>query len=234
MTQSCQEKVVGILGGMGPYATLSFFQCLLDCTPAEKDWNHVHVIIDNNPKIPSRTRAFLFGEADPVAGMVESANRLGRAGCDFVVVPCNSAHFFLPRVREQTQVPFIDMVDETSRRVLEHGWKRVGLLAGEVTVKGRLYEARLERHGVTVLQVDDEQQTEVRDVIEYVKKNAGPEKTRPLMERLLKSLQRRGSEVVILGCTELPLAMPGVRTECPTLDSARILGEAAIQRSKNL
>lgn len=232
MSQITKELTVGIIGGMGPYATLEFFQSVLKHTPAEKDWEHLHVLIDNNPKIPSRTRAFLYNEADPVPMMVESANRLSDAGADFVVLPCNSAHYFLPRVRQCCKVNFIDMIDVTSLAVLALGSQTVGLLAGEVTVLGRLYEDRLCEKGVKVLQVTDEDQVVVREIIEDVKHAHVDTVTYDKMNRLIAGLKKRGADTIILGCTELPVVMPGVTVGCLIVDSVDVLAKAVVARAK--
>lgn len=233
MTRFNRELTVGVIGGMGPYATLAFFQCLLDHTPARKDWDHLHIVIDNNPKIPSRTRAFLFDEEDPVPMMVESANRLRDSGADFVVVPCNSAHYYLARVRERTSIPFIDMIDETCQAILAKGAKAVGLLAAEVTVGGGLYEQRLNPRGVEVHQVTEQQQELVRAVIEDVKQNRVGEETRSTMQILIDSLEARGVDTIVLGCTELPLAMAGVVTRSAIVDSTAVLAEAVVRVAKS-
>ena len=225
------EQTVGVIGGMGPYATLAFLQCMLDRTTAQKDWDHIRTITDNNPKIPSRTRAFLYGEADPSPMMAESAQALRVAGADFVVVPCNSAHYFLPAVRNLTDVPFIDMIDETSQAIADSGAKIAGLLGGEVTVQGGLYEQRLNPRGIEVLQVSAEDQAMVRSVIEDAKQNRISESTYRAMELLIAGLARRGAERVILGCTEFPLVMPGVQAACGVVDSMSVLAEAAIRRA---
>ncbi len=232
MTKHAEEMTVGVIGGMGPYATLAFFKSVLDNTPAHKDWDHLRIIIDNNPKIPSRTRAFLFGEDDPVPMMIESAKTLGVAGADFVVLPCNSAHYFLPRVRGSVDVPFIDMVDETCKAVIAVGAIKVGLLAGEVTVRGRLYERRLEGHSIDVLQVSEEQQVLVRSIIEDGKKNAVCDLTRGNMQSLISELEERGADAIVLGCTELPMAMEGIVTRCVIIDSLDVLAKAVVQEAK--
>ena len=90
-TDRPNDRTVGILGGMGPHATADFFALLVRLTPAEKDWNHLHIVVENNPRIPSRTRAFLFGEESPVPYLVAGAKRLEAAGAQVIVVPCNSA-----------------------------------------------------------------------------------------------------------------------------------------------
>jgi aspartate racemase len=228
------ELTVGVIGGMGPYATLAFLQCMLDNTIAQKDWDHVRTITDNNPKIPSRTRAFLYGEADPSPMMAESANALRDAGADFVVLPCNSAHYFLPRVHTLTDVSFINLVEETSRVIAASGAKVVGLLGGEVTVQGGLYEERLNPRGIEVLQVTGDEQKLVRSVIEDAKQNRVVESTFGVMEALIRGLASRGAQTVILGCTEFPLVMHGVNAGCATVDSMEVLARAAIRRATQL
>lgn len=224
-----KRKAIGVMGGMGPYATLAFFKSILDNTPAQKDWDHARVIIDNNPQIPSRTRAFLFGEEDPVPQMIASANSLKAAGADFVLMPCNSAHYFLPRIREQTNIPFVDMIGLVSEVVLSMGVRQVGLLAGEVTVKGGLYEQRLEKHGVHVLQVSDDEQAVVRSVIEDAKKNAITNGTRSKLRELIGRLAERGAKAVILGCTELPIVLQGEDAGCVLIDSMDVLAKEAVR-----
>lgn len=231
MRLDSQELTVGVIGGMGPYATLAFLQCILNNTPAEKDWDHIRTITDNNPKIPSRTRAFLYGETDPAPMMAQSANHLRDAGADFVVVPCNSAHYFLPRVRTLTDVFFIDMVEETAGVIATSGAKVAGLLGGEVTVQGRLYEDRLNSRGIEVLQVTSDEQQLVRSVIEDAKQNRIGQSTFEVMEALIGGLASRGAEVVILGCTEFPLVMHGVNSGCVTVDSMEVLAKAVIRHA---
>ncbi|CAK0757092.1 aspartate racemase [Gammaproteobacteria bacterium] len=226
------DMVVGVIGGMGPYATLSFFKCLLDNTPSKKDRDHLHVIIDNNPKIPSRTRAFLFNKDDPVPAIVKSANSLKFAGADFLVMPCNSAHYFLERVREQVDIPFINMIEKTCREVLILGPKSVGVLAGEVTVKGRLYEQFLEKYGIKVLQVSDKEQVTVRNIIEEVKNNSVTSNTRKHFQELLGILEEMGADVIVLGCTELPFVVEGISTSLPIVDSAEALAKAVVRNAK--
>lgn len=227
-----QDLTIGVIGGMGPYATLALFKALLDNTPAHKDWDHPRVLIDNNPKIPSRTRAFLYGEPDPVQHIVRGAEGLRAAGADFVIMPCNSAHYFLPQARAQTDVPFVNMIEETSQLVLAAGCGRVGVLGGEVTVHGRVYEQWLESAGVGVLHVTDDEQKVVRAVIEDVKLNAVSHNTCSRVQDLVTRLEARGAEAVILGCTELPLAMQGVTAKAKIIDSLDALAKAAVHRAK--
>ena len=107
------QKVVGILGGMGPFATALFFEKMLELTPAKKDWEHLRIIIDNNPKIPSRSRHYLYGEESPVLGMIETCRRLEAYPVDFIVIPCNSASCFLEDVQAKINIPILNIFEIT-------------------------------------------------------------------------------------------------------------------------
>ncbi|HET7037665.1 MAG TPA: amino acid racemase, partial [Thermomicrobiaceae bacterium] len=109
--------VIGILGGMGPLATADLYRKIIEVTPARTDQEHLHVIIDADPSIPERTTALLHGGEDPTPKLIAGARRLAAAGVDFIIVPCNTAHAFLPRVEAAVDVPFISMIEETARHV---------------------------------------------------------------------------------------------------------------------
>lgn len=227
------ELTVGIIGGMGPYATLAFIQNILANTPAQKDWDHLRTIIDNNPKIPSRTRAFLFNEESPVAMIAQSANGLKEAGADFVVLPCNSAHYFLPSVRKYTNIEFLDMIDAACDEIEVQGARRVGIIGGEVTVKAGLYEQRLGPRGISVLQVSDNEQGIVREIIEDGKLNSVTDRTREKLQSILESLKKNGADTIVLACTELPMVMPGIPVNCGIVDSLDVLAKAVVLKAKN-
>ena len=198
-TQERQEMTIGILGGMGPYATLDFYRQLLDVTPAKKDWEHLHVLIDSNVKIPSRTRAVLYGEASPVPGMIESINNLARAGAEVVAVPCNSAHFFYEEVVPHIQIPWLNIIDATSEEIRRLGKRAPLVLGGFVTVEKRLYNRRFPDAAYLAQAGNDV----VSQVIEDVKLNAAVEPGRmgELKEVVRSSLDR--ADCVALACTEL-------------------------------
>ena len=110
------EKVIGILGGLGPEATVFIFQKILQHTPASKDQEHLRILIDNNPKIPERLPAILGSGPDPVPMMVSSGQALTRAGAEFIIIPCVSAHYFLPELRRKITLPILSMLDEAAHR----------------------------------------------------------------------------------------------------------------------
>ncbi len=100
-----QEKIIGILGGMGPAATLALYERIIALTPAQCDQDHLRVIIDSNPKIPDRTAAILGNGESPLPAMAESAKTLERAGADFIVIPCNTAHYWLDELQKEVAIP---------------------------------------------------------------------------------------------------------------------------------
>jgi len=150
------EKVIGILGGMGPEATLGFFERIIAHTPATRDQEHLRVIIDSNPHVPDRTAAILLGGESPVPLMVAGVEALQRAGADFVVIPCVSAHFFLEELRRRVSLPVISMFDVTAEHIRrDHPRiKTVGLLGTTGTVAGGHFQARLAQDRIETVRRD--------------------------------------------------------------------------------
>src|SRR3982751_789037 len=122
------EKVVGVIGGMGPEATVDFMRRLVARTPARDDADHLHVLVDNNPKIPSRIAALIEGTGeDPTPVLCAMARGLQAQGADFLVMPCNTAHFYLPAIAASVSIPMLDMVQLAIAKLAGAG--KVGLLA---------------------------------------------------------------------------------------------------------
>jgi aspartate racemase len=226
------KKIIGILGGMGPYATLAFSKVLLDNTKAERDCDYVHTIIDSNPQIPSRTRAYLFDETSPVEGMIKSAKKLIDSGAIILTLPCNSAHYFLPEVEKALHVKFINMVEATSKYIIQKKYKKIGILGGEVTVGAKLYEKELLIKNISVVHVDRERQKTVRAIIEDVKRNCITETTKRDLKKILEHLYDKNCETVILACTELGSVIEAMEDNCSIVDSLDCLARAALKAAK--
>jgi len=147
------DRVIGIIGGMGPEATVDFYREIIRLTPAQKDQDHIPVLIYSNPRIPERTQAILHGGEDPTPYLIDAARILERAGAGILAIPCNTAHYFLPRVRPAVKIPILDMIEETFLRTrAEVGdIKAVGLLATTGTVESGVYRNIFTRHGVSIL-----------------------------------------------------------------------------------
>ncbi|MHC4625408.1 MAG: cysteate racemase [Planctomycetota bacterium] len=230
-----REKTIGILGGMGPYATADLFGKILEHTPAKKDWEHLRIIIDNNPKIPSRTRAILYDEESPVAMMIETARNLQMAGADFVVIPCNSAHVFLPEVLSSVEIPILDMIAQTVDYIAKESQQitAVGLLAAKIVVDARLYQARLEAVSIKTVTPTDDQQPKVREVIEDVKLNRNSEGVKSKLADLIGALTTQGAQAIIAGCTEISIVAKSLVVDVPIFDSNEILAKAAVKMARS-
>jgi len=232
------EKVVGILGGMGPEATLDLFQKIIKFTNASKDQDHLRVIIDSNPKIPDRTEAILGRGEDPVPMMVRSVLALERAGASFVVIPCVSAHFFLNQLRSQVDLPILSIFDETANYLIRNfsDLKTVGLLASTGTVRGGRFQKRLLESGIMVVVPEPDDRQKVVSIIYEIKRlNASQvyEKGKKVLVDVSRRLIQRGSQGIIAGCTEVPLVLESKDLPVPVFDVVSILAGAAVRVARS-
>jgi aspartate racemase len=222
-------RTVGVLGGMGPRATADFFQKLIDLTPARRDQDHLRVIIDNNPGIPDRSRHILEGGEDPTPALVATARNLERAGADFLVIPCNTAHHFLDAVRRSVRIPVLDITEVVAERA--GGLGRVGLLATRATVAAGLYQRALARRGCEVLAPSEACQELVNRAIFAVKAGDLSSRVRGWVREAGQELVERRAEALVLGCTEVPLVVDPREWPVPVLDSTALLAEAAVREA---
>ncbi|NMA42634.1 MAG: aspartate/glutamate racemase family protein [Oligosphaeraceae bacterium] len=229
---------LGILGGLGPFATLDLFDKILRCTPAKNDQEHLHIVIDNNPRIPDRTAALLHGGPSPLPAMLESALRLQQAGVRFIVIPCNTAHAFVPELQGHLQVPILNMIEAVKTTILRRlpNIKRVGLLATSGTILSRVYAETLAASGIQTLSPASSSQEElVMSAIYGAQGIKALGANAPLARRqLLQAAQEliaAGAEALILGCTEIPLAIGQQDFDLPCFDPAQILAEAAVTKA---
>ena len=228
-----REAVVGVLGGMGPDATARLFQLLIEATPATRDQDHLRILVDNNAKVPDRTAAILGQGPDPLPYLEASARTLETAGADFLIMPCNTAHYWLGDLRQRVGVPILDMVAETAAAVRAHkpALERVGLLATSGTLRVRLYQEALSRDGLTALETTPEEQDGVMATIYGIK--AGDRTVGPGLVRIGRSLLDRGAKGLILGCTELSLVDEMRQLGCPLFDPLAIVAGRAVEIAKN-
>jgi len=215
---------------MGPYATAQFFKNILDLTPAKKDWDHVRIVIDNNPHIPSRSRAILYGEESPVNGMIDTCARLSAYPVDFIVVPCNSACYFLPEVQKNIKTPILNIIEIAADVLVEKikNGKRVSVLGGGVTYLKETYKDSLERRGYCLVHHDNATQDKVTELIERVKLGEGFAELIEIYHEIIETVKKNKTEGVILACTELSV-FKDVKIGMPVVDSSHVLAEYAIQ-----
>lgn len=228
------EKIVGILGGMGPDATVDLFQKILRATPAARDQDHLRILIDCNSKIPDRNEAFLGRGEDPFPALRESAQLLERAGAHLIAIPCNAAHGWHDRVQGAVTVPVLHIMEATADLVRARypAVGRVGLLAATVTVRVGLYQRALERYGIASLIPDDSSQGEVMRVIRAVKAGDQGSETRRLIREQANGLAAQGAQAVIAGCTEIPLVLGEADASVPVVDATLALALRAVREAR--
>ena len=216
---------------MGPLATADLFRKIVLLTDAARDNDHVRVYIDDNASIPDRTAAILSGGADPLPAMTDSLRKLEACGADCVIMPCNTAHYFLPRLQALTELPFLSMLEATAKAcAARFPGGTAAVLATKGTLAAGLYQAVLEREGVPFLLPDGaEQDALMRVIYDGVKAGKCPEDYRADMESVVETLAARGADYFILGCTELPLAAQALSLPRPTVDPTAELAKAAIR-----
>ncbi len=224
------KKTIGILGGMGPLATADLFHKIISLTAADCDGEHVRVYIDSNSAIPDRTAAILGQGPDPFPAMRDSLRKLESCGADCVIMPCNTAHYFLPRLQGLTDIPFLSILESAAKACRAHfPGKTAGILATRGTLSAGLYQAALGKEGVSCLVPEDWEQDALMDVIYGgVKAGAKPECYRTNLLSVLETLSARGADYFVLGCTELPLAFQLLGLPHPALDPTEELAKAAI------
>lgn len=227
------HKTIGIIGGMGPAATADLMKKITDMTDADCDQEHIHLIIDSNTNIPDRTAAILHGGEDPVPQMLASARKLESMGADFLIMPCNTAHWFMPVLEKEVYVPILNMPVETARLLRERGVETAAVLATDGTVQSGLYEEALRAEGILAIYPDDIQQSTIMTLIYgYIKRGIldPAELPRDEMSAIDDDLRRRGAQALLLACTELPVAydiMGLYDSDC--VDPTSVLAAAAIR-----
>jgi len=215
---------------MGPEATLDFYRHIINLTPADKDQDHIRVLIYSNPKIPDRTKAIAGDGENPLPCLIESAKLLEKGGAGILAMPCNTAHHYLREMQREIKIPILDMIAETCGKLREDlpSVETVGLIAALGTVRSGVYHRALSKVGIKVLMPNEAEQEEIQSAIAQVKAGEQNRYTQEIFQSIGMRLMKAGAKAVILGCTEIPLAFDANVVDYPTLNSTRILAEAAV------
>ena len=225
-------KRLGILGGMGPAASAEFITRLIKQTPATHDQEHIPFVLWNEPRIPDRSTAMRAGDNQPVLWLLQGIQALKTVGCDHIVIPCNSAHFWYDDMTK-LGVPIIHIVDSIADqlRALDLENATIGIMGTQGTIEYGIYQTRLEQQGWQCLVPDrSEMDFFVQPAIDLIKAGHISE-SQLLLMKVIHSLIDRGARAIVLGCTELPLAI-GITSEegIPVVNSIDSLVQAAIKQ----
>lgn len=221
---------------MGPEATSYMFQLIIKHTKAAKDQEHAPVITFSCPQIPPRTDAILRKGPDPTPFLIEAASVLKKAGADFIIMPCITAHYFLPRVLPQTSIPFINLINETilwSKNKLP-GIRTLGLISSTGTIISRLFHDAFAEEGLTVIHPQEERQKKVMEAIFGpigIKAGRAEGLAKEIIIAEAHCLIKRGAQAIIAGCTEVPLALKQEDISVPLVEPMKIGALKAIKKA---
>lgn len=222
-------KTIGIIGGMGPEATIDLYSKITKLTSVTKDQEHLHIIIDSYAQIPDRTAFILEKSSDnPANHLIEAAKRLENAGVDVLCMPCNTAHHFLPEVCEHITTPFISITDctiNTLKQMPEHP-KKVFVMATTGTKAAKVYETKLEENGFEVLPLPDDIQEQLMCCIYEGVKQGKKKEYLPLFKEVIQYLSADDPHALIAACTELPLLTAHINSPVPIVDATLELAKA--------
>lgn len=232
------EPIVGILGGMGPEATVDLMQRIIRLTPAADDIDHIRCIVDNNPKIPSRIKAIIEstdGEIteDPLPTLVSMARGLEAAGAHFLVMPCNTAHHYADDIESSVDIPLINIVDvalESAKSLaLSSGSNEIIILGSPALQITGLYEKKFKAFGLKPIYPDDTKQTLLFDIIKEIKAVGISADIQQRYDQLCKSIVTKKTKFAIIACTELSILK---NQTIKTLDAAELLATKVVALAK--
>ena len=216
------SKVLGVLGGMGPAATLDFLTKLQALTPAERDQDHIRVIVDINPQVPDRNDPF----AKPGPVLAEMAGALRGAGAEVLAIACNTAHAYADLVSRSAGLPLIDMIGTAAKAAQETGARRAGVLGTKQAIK--LYREYLAARGMGLVILPAEAQEAFMALLYKIKGGDTGPQVRQGMADLAQILTAEGAEAIIAGCTEVPLVLSQADIRLPLLDSSALLAKRCV------
>jgi aspartate racemase len=217
------KPIIGLLGGMGPEATVDLMRRVIAATPAQDDADHIHMIVDNNPQVPSRIAALIDGTGvSPLPTLCTMAQRLKTAGATVLAMPCNTAHHYYDGVCSSVDLPFLNMIELTVQRVqsLFLAQRRVGLLASTAVLQIGLYHQQLAAAGLETVQ--PAQQNDLMAIIKAVKRGDTGQSVRHRFAQIASQLAAT-SDISIIACTELSVLADSLPADAPSLDALDVL-----------
>ena len=232
MSAVADDKTVGVLGGMGPEATVDFMSEVIRLTKAVRDQDHIHMIVDNNPKVPDRQAAIRGEGGDVGASLAEMAMKLEAAGADVLVMPCNTAHVFADSIKEAVSLPLIDIIAVTVAeiRMRRPDARRAGLLAASGCVDTGIYQQAMQADNIdTILPVSPEK---LMNLISRIKAGNFGVAITGEMTAMASELVAAGADVIIAGCTEIPLVLNDDNVDVPLISSTEVLARKTVEFAK--
>lgn len=221
---------LGILGGLGPIATAYFMELLIQMTKAERDQDHLQMLIYNMPQIPDRT-AYILGksEENPADEMIRLGKQLAAQGADCIAIPCITAHYFYEELSRGIPVPVLHGIQKTALEIRSHGIRSVGIMATDGTIQSGIFQRELEAMGMEAVLPKTEYQQDIMDLIyENIKAGIPPDMEK--FRRVSSHLRENGAQVLVLGCTELSLIKKDYEIGSGYVDTLEVLAKYALKQ----
>jgi aspartate racemase len=224
-----KKKVIGVLGGMGPESTAIFYhELIIQCQKqygAQYDEDYPEIFIYNLP-IPNVVEG-LKNPKKTLPVLVKGAKKMESIGVDFLVMPCNTAHYFFNWIKKDVSIPFLSIIEETAKKVKSKKYKKVGLLATETTIKYKIYEKVFDEYGIEI--VVPKEQDKVTKIILNILAGRKLDKDKNELKKIIEKLKNNGAEAIILGCTDLPILLKPEEIDLETFDTVEVLAESTIK-----
>ncbi len=224
------SALIGILGGMGPLATVDFIQKIIDQTPAQKDQEHLPLLVHSVPQIPDRTACLMENMSSPLPALREGLGRLIDAGVGCIVIPCNTAHYWYDALTKSSSVPILHIAHACSEYLIQRGISSVGLMATDGTLKAGFYPKVLDACDIELVTPEPSLQHRIMEGIYHVKAG-GVKKGGGILEQCMDEMLKSGVERVVLGCTEIPLALDKINSSLLPfgVDATNVLASACVR-----
>lgn len=229
-----ENKVVGVIGGMGPMATAKFMELVINNTKALKDQDNVDMLVCNYASIPDRT-SYILGDSNenPAQNMIKAAKQLEKMNCSFIVMPCNTATYFYDEIKKSINIPFLNIVHETVKYCISNKAKKIGLMATDGTIESKVYEQYIP-DDIELFLPNKDIQAKIMDIIYgEIKQNIIPNKERFLS--VLNYFKENNCDCIIMGCTELSVAIIELNIKDEMIvDSLTVLAKETIKKAGKL
>ncbi len=227
-------KIIGILGGAGPAATANFFQDIVQIAQnkygAEQDTDFAKVYLYNMPMVGFNETGFADAEMVKTQ-LIEGVKKLESWGADFITLPCNTVHHFTKDMREQISIPIISIVESTVSEIKNNNFKKVGILSSRSTRDLNLYKDAIEKSEISTISATDDEQNELDNVVLQVMAGKQGATEKEIMLRIINRMEALGAEGIVLGCTELPLAINQNDSALKLFNTINILANYAVDES---
>jgi aspartate racemase len=229
-----KNKTIGILGGMGPSASADLYFRVIKYSQGKyntvQDYEYPPVFMVSLA-LDGFDETGITDENLVKSQLIEAVKKLEAAGADFIVIACNTVHIFYDQMQAAVKIPILNIVEETKKKILEIGFKKVGLFSSESTNKLELYQNIFNKSGMEVISANDEQQKILNNVIENVMGGKQGADDVKVLKEIADDFQKKGAEAIVIGCTEIPLAINQSQINIKLFNSTQILAESAVDQS---